>query len=121
MLTAERAQEFAEEWYDAWNVHDLERIISHYREDVTFRSPFVTAITGREDGTLIGHDDLASYCGRALDAFPDLRFEPLALFVGAGSVVLHYRSVRGFLAAEAMSLDRDLRVSGAMAHYDRLP
>jgi hypothetical protein len=121
MLTAERAQEFAEEWYEAWNVHDLERIVSHYREDVTFRSPFVRAITGREDGTLIGHDDLASYCGRALDAFPDLRFEPLALFVGAGSVVLHYRSVRGFLAAEAMSLDRDLRVSGAMAHYDRLP
>jgi hypothetical protein len=121
MLTAERAQEFAEEWYEAWNAHDLERIVSHYREDVTFRSPFVTAITGCEDGTLIGRDDLASYFGRALDAIPDLRFEPRALFVGVGSVVLHYRSARGLLAAETMSLDRDLRVSGAMAHYDQLP
>jgi SnoaL-like domain len=121
MLTAERAQEFAEQWYEAWNVHDLERIVSHYREDVTFSSPFVTAITGREHGTLVGRDVLASYFARALDAFPGLRFEPLALFVGAGSVVLHYRRVRGLLAAETMCLDRDLRVSAAMAHYDPLP
>jgi len=46
---------------------------------------------------------------------------PLALFVGAGSVVLHYRSVRGLLAAEAMTLDSELRVGAAMAHYDQLP
>jgi ketosteroid isomerase-like protein len=121
MLTAERAREFAEQWYEAWNVHDLERIVSHYRQDVTFSSPFVTAITGRADGTLVGQDDLASYFARALEAFPGLRFEPLALFVGVDSVVLHYRRVPGLLAAEAMCLDRDLRVGAAMAHYDRLP
>ncbi len=121
MPTVEQAKGFAEEWYRAWNAHDLDRILSHYREDVTLSSPFVAAITGREDGTVVGRDELASYFGRALDAYPDLRFEPLALFFGAGSVVLHYRSVRGLLAAEAMELDRDLRVTTAMAHYDQLP
>ena len=40
----------------------------------------------------------SGHFGRALDAFPDLRFEPLALLVGAGSGVPHYRSVRGLLA-----------------------
>jgi len=81
----------------------------------------VTPITGREDGVLHGRDDLASYFRRAFETFPDLRFEPLGLFVGAGSVVLHYRSVRGLLAAETMSLDADLRVTAVLAHYDRLP
>jgi ketosteroid isomerase-like protein len=115
-----RARRFAEEWYEAWNAHDLDRILSHYREDVTFRSPFVAAITGREDGALVGRDELASYFRRALEAYPDLHFEPLELFLGAGSVVVHYRSVRGSRAAEAMWLDRDLRVTIAIAHYDRL-
>jgi SnoaL-like domain len=119
--TIEQAQAFAEEWYAAWNARDLERILSHYREDVTFSSPFIAAMTGREDSTIAGRRELASYFGRALDAFPDLRFEPLALFVGVDSVVLHYRRVPGLLAAEAMCLDRDLRVGAAMAHYDRLP
>jgi hypothetical protein len=119
MLTAERAQEFAAEWYEAWNAHDLDRILPHYRDDVTLRSPFVVVITGREDGTIVGRDELASYFGGALDAYPDLRFEPRALFVGAGSVVLHYRSVRGLLTAEVMGLDRDLRVTTVLAHYDQ--
>jgi SnoaL-like domain len=116
-----QAQEFAEEWYEAWNAHDLDRILSHYRDDVTLRSPLVPAITGREDAIVVGRDALASYFRRGLAAYPDLRFEPLALFVGAGSVVLQYRSVRGLLTAELMSLDSDLLVTNVMAHYERLP
>jgi ketosteroid isomerase-like protein len=116
-----QAQEFAEEWYEAWNTHDLDRILSHYRDDVTLRSPLAAVITGREEGIVVGRDALASYFSRGLEAYPDLRFEPLALFVGVGSVVLHYRSTRGLLTAEVMGLDRDLRVMTVMAHYDRLP
>jgi len=29
MLTHERAQRFAEEWYAAWNAHDLDAILGH--------------------------------------------------------------------------------------------
>jgi ketosteroid isomerase-like protein len=120
-MTADDARHFADDWYEAWNAHDLDRLVSHYREDVTFASPFVTALTGRADGLLQGRDELAEYFRRALDTFPDLRFEPLQLFVGAGSVVLHYVSVRGMLAAETMSLDEQHRVTAVLAHYDRLP
>jgi hypothetical protein len=121
MLTAESAQKFAEEWYAAWNAHNLDRILAHYREDVTLRSPFVAVITGSADGTIAGRDQLASLFGRALGVYPDLSFEPLALFVGVGGVVLHYRSVRGLLTAEVMGFDRNLRVTSVMAHYDQLP
>jgi hypothetical protein len=116
-----QAQEFAEEWYEAWNGHDLDRILSHYRDDVTLRSPLVPTITGQKDAIVVGRDALASYFRRGLEAYPDLHFEPLALFVGAGSVVLQYRSVHGSLTAEVMGLDRDLRVTNVMAHYDQLP
>ena len=121
MPSIEEAQAFADDWYEAWNAHDLDRVLSHYREDVRFSSPFVVAITRSEDGTIVGRPELARYFARALEAYPDLRFEPLGLFVGAESVVLHYRSVLGLLAAELMSLDGDRLVTTAMAHYDRLP
>jgi SnoaL-like domain len=114
-------ENFAVEWYRAWNAHDLDRILRHYRKDVTFRSPFVAAITGRPEGILLGRRELASYFARALTAYPDLHFEPLALFAGVSGLVLHYRSVDGLLAAEVMALDRDLHVITAAAHYDGLP
>ena len=27
------AQEFASDWIDSWNTHDLERILAHYTDD----------------------------------------------------------------------------------------
>jgi hypothetical protein len=116
-----QVRQFAEQWYEAWNAHDLDRILAHYRDDVTLRSPMVVAITGREDGIVVGRDALASYFSRGLEAYLDLRFEPLALFVGVDSVVLNYRSVRGLLTAEFMGLDPNLRVKTVIAHYYRLP
>jgi ketosteroid isomerase-like protein len=117
MLDGRQAQEFAEEWYAAWNSRELERILAHYAPDVVFSSPFVTALLGREDGTVRGLAELRAYFGPALERYPDLHFEPLSLFVGVDSVVLHYRSVGGRIAAETMQLDEQGRVIRVLAHY----
>lgn len=121
MLTTQAAQTFARDWYAAWNAHDLERIVAHYRDDVRFSSPLVPRILAQRVPGVIGRSALAAYFRRGLDAYPDLRFEPLTLLVGAESVLLHYRSVGGTITAEAMVLDREMRVWRATAHYDQLP
>ena len=33
------AQEFARDWVEAWNSHDIDRILTHYDEDVVLVSP----------------------------------------------------------------------------------
>jgi len=38
----EAAERFAREWYAAWNAHDLDRILSHYADDVEMASPLVS-------------------------------------------------------------------------------
>jgi uncharacterized protein (TIGR02246 family) len=91
-MDKEQAQRLAEEWYAAWNDHDLERILSHYSDDVVFVSPFAVEIAGRADGRLEGKEALRTYFGAALDRFPDLRFEPIALMIGIDSVVTTARS-----------------------------
>jgi len=111
-------QDFAAAWYAAWNSHDLEAILAHYAEDVVFTSPFVVRLTGDPSGTLRGRDALRGYFGKALAKYPSLHFEPLGLYTGAHSLVLHYRSVEGLLAAETMHRDaRSGHVAAVQCHY----
>jgi ketosteroid isomerase-like protein len=116
-VNREQAERLAEEWYAGWNAHNLERILSHYRDDVVFVSPFVADIAGRADGRLEGKEALRDYFGAALSRFPDLAFEPIALLVGVDSLVLHYRSVEDRLAAELMIVGDDGLVRESVAHY----
>lgn len=116
-MEKEQAQRLAEEWYAAWNDHDLERILAHYSDDVIFVSPFAAEIAGRADGRLESKEALRAYFGAALERFPDLKFEPIALMVGQDSLVLHYRSVQNLLAAELMVIGEDGLVTEVRAHY----
>jgi uncharacterized protein (TIGR02246 family) len=116
-MEKERAQRLAEEWYAAWNARDLERILSHYSDDVVFTSPFAVEIAGRADGRLKGKEALRAYFAAALERFPDLHFEPIALMVGVDSLILHYRSVQSLSAAELMIFDGRGMVTKVLAHY----
>ena len=62
-----------------------------------------------------------SYWARALERYPDLRFEPISELYGVGSVALHYRGVGGVTAAEILELGSSGLVVRAAAHYDRMP
>jgi ketosteroid isomerase-like protein len=116
-MKQEQAQRLAEEWYAAWNAHDLERILSHYSDGVVFVSPFAVEIAGRADGRLEGKEALRAYFAAALERFPDLEFEPIALMTGVDSLVLHYRSVQNLLSAELMVVGEDGLVIEVRAHY----
>ena len=39
MLTKAQAEQFAADWIAAWNSHDLDRIMTHYADDVELISP----------------------------------------------------------------------------------
>ena len=116
-MTPEEAGAFAKEWIDAWNSHDLERILSHYGAGVEFRSPFIVHVLNEPSGTIRGREALRDYLARGLAAFPDLKFELMRALPGIRSVVLLYRSVRGLLAAEVMDLDDSGKVVRVAAHY----
>jgi SnoaL-like domain len=120
ILTGGSLDEFCADWIAAWNAHDLERILAHYREDVLFTSPFA-ARAGAPDGVLRGLPALRSYFDRALATYPDLQFEAIAALSGVDSVALHYRSVEDCEAIEVMQLDQRWRVHRVFAHYTSPP
>ncbi|HEX2017145.1 MAG TPA: nuclear transport factor 2 family protein [Solirubrobacteraceae bacterium] len=118
-LTEEAVGEFAREWYAAWNAHDVQRVLSHYTEDIVFTSPL--AVHGDSTRTMRGREKVAEHVRRAFEKVPDLHFEPLATLAAPSSVVLHYRGVFGLLVAEFMELDGSGRAQRVVAHYERLP
>ncbi|HVN62101.1 MAG TPA: nuclear transport factor 2 family protein [Gaiellaceae bacterium] len=116
-IDRERAARFAEEWYAAWNSHDLPAILDHYADDVEMTSPLVATLAGRDDGRIVGKDALSAYFAAGLEKYPDLHFEPIDLFVGVDSLVLHYRGAGGNLVAEVVFLDERDKVIRYLANY----
>ena len=116
MITRQFARRFAEEWIEAWNSHDLERILSHYSDDFVMSSPRIANVVGDESGVLTGKDAIGSYWRRALELLPELQFEFILFFLGSDSLVLYYRSIRG-LVAEVFFFDSAGKVVRSAANY----
>ena len=108
---------FAREWIEAWNAHDLDRILSHYSEDFEMNSPFIVQFEGVPSGRLVGRKRVAAYWQRALERSPDLHFELLSIFVGANSLIIHYKNQRGRVGAEVFFFGDDGLVYRSAAHY----
>jgi SnoaL-like domain len=119
-LSSDLIAEFEHNWIEAWNAHDLERILSHYHEDIRFVSP-IAARLGAARGALRGRGALREYFARGLATYPELHFQPIAALGGIGSIALHYRSVEDRQAIEVMELDARGRVCRAAAHYGPPP
>lgn len=114
------AEQFADSWYAAWNEHDLERTLDHYAEDVEMTSPRVAGLTGDASGRIAGKDALRRYFAAGLAKSPVLRFEPLELFIGVASLVLHYSNGNG-RTAEFVELNDENRIFRYRAHYGESP
>jgi hypothetical protein len=112
VMTPEYARAFASEWVEAWNAHDLERILGHFTEDVTFSSPVAAHIVPGSEGIISGKTALREYWREGLRLIPDLRFEIEGVYVGVSVVVINYRNQRGGLVSEVLDFEGDLVVRG---------
>lgn len=120
MLNLKNAQNFAQNWINSWNSHDLERILSHYADDFEMTSPFIALIVNESSGSLQGKEQVRNYWQKSLEKFPDLQFELIDYLVSNNSLILYYTSVQGRKAAEFLWFGEDGKVLKAIAHYDRI-
>lgn len=113
------AREFAQEWIDAWNSRDLERILTHYEDEVVLTSPVAQKLLNG-NGTVRGKAALREYFLRGIQAFPELRFDLLDVLWGTETIVLCYISnVRGNKTAEVMLMSASGRIRRVWANYDQ--
>lgn len=116
MIDADFAAHFAADWIAAWNGHDLDRILAHYRDDFEMSSPVIVQIAAEPSGRLKGKAAVGAYWTKALALIPELHFELVTTLLGTDSITLYYKGARG-MAAEVFFFDREHRVVRAHAHY----
>ncbi len=116
MIEQAFAEHFAAEWIEAWNSHDLDRILAHYSDDFEFASPFIIQVVGEPSGMLKGKANVGAYWSKGLQILPDLKFELIAVFAGINSIVLHYKNERGKYNAETFEFGLDKLVHKSAAN-----
>lgn len=116
MIDKEFAKNFAADWINSWNSHDLVRILSHYTDDFEMSSPRIITVVNEPSGVLKGKTTIGAYWAKALELTPNLHFELVATLIGVNSVVLYYNGPRG-QSAEAFHFDQHGKVIRAYAHY----
>lgn len=107
---------FAAEWIEAWNSHDIDRIMSHYDKSLKFSSPKLAKFVPGSGGKLNGKESVRSYWAQALIAQPELHFELIAVLKGVESIVIHYKGVGGKLCAEFFVFAENGMVTESHAH-----
>lgn len=112
-------KKFAYDWIDSWNAHDLDRILSHYSDEIEFTSPFVVQILKDPTGTIYGKSQLQDYFKQALDRYPDLKFTLFEVLEGTQSLIVYYQSVNQLLAAEMMLFNEAGKIARVWAHYKK--
>ncbi|MEG4215527.1 nuclear transport factor 2 family protein [Microcoleus sp. Pol14C6] len=118
IVTEDRARELALDWVEAWNTHNLDRIMSHYGEDVILISPVAAQLLNEPSGTVRGKEALRNYFKKGLEVYPDLKFELLDVMWGVSSVVLYYINQKGTKAGEFMEVSSTGKVTKVVAHYN---
>jgi predicted ester cyclase len=117
MLTKQLVHQFAQDWIQAWNSHDLDDIMSHYDDEVVLTSPIAAQLLGDPSGTVRGKEALRRYFQKGLEAYPDLKFVLQDVMWGLHSVVLYYQNQRGTKSGEFMEIGPSGKVIKVVANY----
>lgn len=121
VITKQFAAGFAREWAEAWNTHDLSRVLSHYTEDFQMTSPLIARISGNESGTLVGKGNVGGYWAKALQKCPDLKFKVHDVLFSVDCICIYYDTVLGLQAVEWLQFNSDGLVVAASGSYNRIP
>lgn len=117
-MTKEFALEFAKDWIDSWNSHDLERILEQYSENFSIESPMVLRIVPESNGFISGKENIKAYWKIGLERNPKLKFELIDVLVGINRLTLYYNnSAANRKSVEMMRFNNENKVDEVIVNY----
>jgi len=105
------------QWIDAWNSHDLERILALYSDDSEMTSDKIPLLGLDPTGTLRGKDRLRQYWSKGLGLLPNLHFTLIDIYVSPDSLVVFYENERGAKICEYLRLNADGKIRQGSANH----
>lgn len=119
-MTTENLQSIAFKWFDAFNNHDLEQLLSLYDEDAEHYSPKLKIRKPETQGMIIGKTALREWWLDAFDRLPSLNYKVTSLTANGDRVFMEYvRSVDGeenILVAEVLIVKEGKIIASRVYH-----
>jgi hypothetical protein len=118
MFTKEFANQFAIDWAEAWNSHDIERILSHYSDDFTIETPMAAKLFPESKGLVIGKTEVRKYWLVGLERIPNLAFMIIDVLIGVSSIAVYYLNTgTNKKSVEMMFFNEEMKVNKAIVNY----
>jgi hypothetical protein len=114
-----KAHEFVRRWLKGWNDHDIDAVLAHFADAVTFTSPVAARIVADSDGVIRGKAALRAYWSEGIRLIPDLHFELVGVYVGIDTLTINYRNQSGGLVNEVLRFDGEWVVEGHGTYLSR--
>lgn len=119
-MTPEKLQSIAFKWFEAFNNHNLEQLLSLYDEDAEHFSPKLKIRKPETNGLVAGKQALRDWWQDAFDRLPTLNYKVTSLTANSDRVFMEYiRTVDGepeMLVAEVLDIKEEKIVFSRVYH-----
>lgn len=107
-MTPQVLQSIAFKWFDAFNSHNLEQLLSLYDEEAQHYSPKLKIREPQTNGMIIGKEALRKWWKEAFERLPSLHYKVTSLTANESRVFMEYiRTVKDeedMLVAEVLEV-----------------
>ena len=117
-MKSEENKQIATKWLEAFNSHDLEKLLALYDEDAQHYSPKLKLRQPETRGFISGKDQLRTWWADAFKRLPSLKYEVVKLTADEEQVFMEYtRFVEG---EEALSVGEVLEIANGKIAASRV-
>ena len=119
-MSAQNNKQIATKWFEAFNAHDLEKLLSLYNDNAKHYSPKLKIRMPETQGLIKGKQALREWWQDAFDRLPTLQYEVIKLTADEDQVFMEYiRRVDGeddLSVGEVLQIDNGLIVFSRVYH-----
>ena len=119
-MSAQNNKQIAINWFEAFNEHDLEKLLSLYDDNAQHYSPKLKVRMPETLGLIKGKHALREWWKDAFDRLPSLQYEVIKLTADEEQVFMEYtRHVAGeedLSVGEVLQIDKGLIVFSRVYH-----
>lgn len=95
-MNSNKLQSIAFRWFDAFNAHNLEQLLSLYEDDATHFSPKLKVRKPETNGLVVGKQAMREWWQNSFDRLPTLQYKVTSLTANDDRVFSEYiRQVEG--------------------------